>query len=406
MNILVLSHRVPFPPNKGEKIRTFHQVQFLVAQGHDVTVLSPYEDEEERDYARDLEKCLAISVSMFPLKLKWLRLLRGLAQNLPLTVAFFYNRELQATFDQLISSGKYGAVLCSSSAMASYVFHNKKLAGPGSTSKVKLVMDFMDLDSDKWQQYQAQSGLPMKLVYRREAKLVNRLEKSCYELFDTCFFVSDKEAELFAHQLPESGKVRVMGNGIDTDLFYPDSTKQVSDHPVMLFTGVMNYKPNEDAVEWFVSSVWPDILTQWPDAEFIIGGMNPSQKVQQLGKKQGVTVTGFVEDIVPYYQKAHVFVAPFRLARGLQNKILQALACGLPVITTELGLEGIKAEVNEEILVAGSAPEFEAQVKRLLTDKQLYAKLSQKGPRLIHRDHSWNSLLNELAAALKERDFE
>jgi glycosyltransferase involved in cell wall biosynthesis len=171
----------------------------------------------------------------------------------------------------------------------------------------------------------------------------------------------------------------------------------------MLFTGVMNYKPNEDAVEWFVSAIWPGILAQWPDAEFIIVGMTPSQKVQQLGKKQGVTVTGFVEDIVPYYQKAHVFVAPFRLARGLQNKILQSLACGLPVVTTELGLEGINAEVGQDLLVADRAPTFLAEVKRLLTDESLYARLSRNGPQLVQRDHSWQSILQGLGTALEER---
>jgi glycosyltransferase involved in cell wall biosynthesis len=194
-----------------------------------------------------------------------------------------------------------------------------------------------------------------------------------------------------------------MGNGIDTDLFFPDPTKRHPGHPVMLFTGVMNYKPNEDAVEWFVSAIWPGILAQWPDAEFIIVGMTPSQKVQQLGKKQGVTVTGFVEDIVPYYQKAHVFVAPFRLARGLQNKILQSLACGLPVVTTELGLEGINAEVGQDLLVADRAPTFLAEVKRLLTDESLYARLSRNGPQLVQRDHSWQSILQGLGTALEER---
>lgn len=404
MKILVLSHRVPFPPNKGEKIRTFHQIQFLASRGHEIVVLSPYEGDAEPDFARALERELAVKVMMFPLKAKWLRLLGGLATNRPLTVSYFYSSELQKTFDDLVNSGECDAVLCSSSAMSSYVFRNKRLVNESGSSGTRLIMDFMDLDSDKWNQYRASYRLPMSLVYSREARLVRRLETRSYEAFDACFFVSENESRLFAEQLPESSKVRVMGNGIDTDVFFPDRTKQVSGHPVFLFTGVMNYRPNEDAVEWFVDAVWPGILSEWPEAEFIIAGMDPSPKIQQLGKKTGITVTGFVKDIVPYYQKATVFVAPFRLARGLQNKILQSLACGLPVVTTTLGLEGIKAKEGTDLLVADGGKEFTTKIKRLMTEPSLYRQLSENGPRLIQREHSWSSILEDLADAVEVRD--
>lgn len=406
MKILVLSHRIPFPPNKGEKIRTFHQIQFLASRGHEIVVLSPYENGGELGFARELEQELAVKVMMFSLKAKWLRLLRGVATNQPLTVSYFYSADLQRAFDKLVNSSAYDAVICTSSAMSSYVFRNAQLGSQGRASSIRLVMDFMDLDSDKWSQYQTSSRLPMSLVYAREAKLVKRVERRSYEAFDACFFVSDNEAVLFARQLPENSRVRVMGNGIDTSQFFPDPTQQVADHPVFLFTGVMNYKPNEDAVEWFVTSVWPAIRAEWPEAEFIIAGMEPSPRIQQLGKEPGITVTGFVEDIVPYYQKATIFVAPFRLARGLQNKILQSLACGLPAVTTALGLEGINAKEGEDILVANKETEFRSEIKRLLTDPVLYRKLSENGPRLIQQEHSWSSILEDLANVIEVRNSE
>ncbi|WP_152206334.1 TIGR03087 family PEP-CTERM/XrtA system glycosyltransferase [Marinobacter changyiensis] len=406
MKILVLSHRIPFPADKGEKIRTFHQVQFLASRGHDVVVLSPYEDDGEQNFARDLAKHLTVKVLMFPLMAKWLRLIRGLAKKLPLSVACFYNHRLQTAFDKLVGSGECDVVICTSSAMAAYVFRNPKLADRSGSPKVRLIMDFMDLDSDKWRQYQKASSFLMSLVYGREAKLISRWEKHSYERFDDCFFISGCEVELFARQLPESRHLKIMGNGIDTDIFFPRRLEERPHWPVFLFTGVMNYKPNEEAVLWFVNSIWDRIKGQWPDAEFFVAGMDPGVRIQGLGRKPGITVTGFVQDIVPYYHNASVFIAPLRIARGVQNKILQALACGLPVITTRLGAEGIKARHREDILVADSDDDFFDAIKQVLEDKVLYERLAQNGPLLIHRDYNWGSMLEELNRAVEIRDRE
>jgi sugar transferase (PEP-CTERM/EpsH1 system associated) len=397
VKILVLSHRIPFPPNKGEKIRTFHQIQFLAACGHEVLVLSPYEEKEELTFAKELESSLGIKVLMFPLKAKWRRLAQGLATNQSLTVSNFYNQGMQDAFDDIIDAEHCNAVICTSSAMSSFVFKNTALMNLSNKPLIRLVMDFMDLDSDKWAQYKSKATFPMRLVYGREAKLVNVVEKRSYQRFDDCFFISENEVSLFSDQLPESSKLKVLGNGIDSTLFFPAKQADRPCQPVLLFTGVMNYKPNEDAVQWFVDSVWDDVKAEWPNAEFVIAGMDPSPGIQQLGKKPGITVTGFVDDIVPYYQKADVFVAPFRIARGVQNKILQALACGLPVVTTQLGLEGIKAEPEQDVLVANTAASFFEAIQQLLTEKALCEKLSENGPKFIQQHHSWNSVLQDLA---------
>ncbi|MBZ2167676.1 TIGR03087 family PEP-CTERM/XrtA system glycosyltransferase [Marinobacter sp. F4216] len=405
MKIIVLSHRVPFPPNKGEKIRTFHQIQYLASRGHDVVVLAPYESAKEIEYAVALEKKLAIRVQMFPLNSKIARLARGFVTNQALTASCFYCARLQRTFDELVGSRSIDAVLCTGSAMAPYVFRNKSLMGAPWKAEVRLLMDFMDLDSDKWRQYQTSSSLPMSLVYGREAKLISAIEKQSYQVFDECFFVSANEIDLFAAQLPESSRLRVLGNGIDTKLFFPLRRTANPRKPVFLFTGVMNYKPNEDAVQWFVETIWDDIKKEWPEAQFVVAGMNPSSKIRELGKKPGIVVTGFVDDIVPYYQKADVFVSPFRFARGVQNKILQALACGLPVVTTQMGLEGINAKPDEEILVANTGEEFAEAIRRLLTDAELSQRFSENSPHYIQRNHSWDSILEDLVASLETRTY-
>lgn len=404
MKIVVLSHRIPFPANKGEKIRTFHQIQYLADCGHEITVLAPYEHAEEISYGKALEERLKIKTIMFPLRPKWLRLARGLVTNDALTLSYFYSAGLQKTFDRLVSSGDYDTVLCTGSAMAPYVFRNPELTGRDKPVPLRLIMDFMDLDSDKWRQYQASSGLPMKLVYWREARLINRVELRSYQRFDECFFISANEVDLFSRQLPENRKLSVLGNGINTSSFFPVREEDAARKPTFLFTGVMNYKPNEDAVLWFVDALWERIKKEWPDAEFIIAGMDPSSRVKQLGRLPGIAVTGFVEDIVPFYQKADVFVAPFRLARGVQNKILQALACGLPVITTRIGLEGINATQGEDLLVADTEQEFFEATKQILENDKLYDSLSLNGAELIQREYSWDSVLQGLARAIEVKD--
>ncbi|EHJ05151.1 TIGR03087 family PEP-CTERM/XrtA system glycosyltransferase [Marinobacter manganoxydans] len=404
MKIVVLSHRIPFPANKGEKIRTFHQIQYLADCGHEITVLAPYEHAEEISYGKALEERLKIKTIMFPLRPKWLRLARGLVTNDALTLSYFYSAGLQKTFDRLVSSGDYDTVLCTGSAMAPYVFRNPELTGRDKPVPLRLIMDFMDLDSDKWRQYQASSGLPMKLVYGREARLINRVELRSYQRFDECFFISANEVDLFSMQLPENRKLSVLGNGINTSSFFPVREEDAARKPTFLFTGVMNYKPNEDAVLWFVDVLWERIRAEWPDAEFIIAGMDPSSRIKQLGKLPGITVTGLVEDIVPFYQKADIFVAPFRIARGVQNKILQALACGLPVITTRLGLEGINATPGEDILVADTEQEFFEAIKKILETETLYNSLSLNGAELIQREYSWDSVLQGLARAIEVKD--
>ena len=162
----------------------------------------------------------------------------------------------------------------------------------------------------------------------------------------------------------------------------------------------MDYLPIEDAVLWFVKSCWQQIITNWPEAKFLIVGMQPSQRIQQLAKLPGITVTGYVSDILPFYHQADIFIAPFRLARGVQNKILQAMACGLPVLTTSLGAEGIACSTGEHLLIANTEAEIIENISMLLTDEVLANKLSLAGPKLIQQKYSWEGALKELPELL------
>jgi sugar transferase (PEP-CTERM/EpsH1 system associated) len=285
--------------------------------------------------------------------------------------------------------------------MAVYVEKAGLFNSPGRACT--LLMDFMDLDSDKWQQYADHASWPMRWVYQREAKLVCRAEHQIYQQFDHCFFISDNEVQLFARQLYDASKVSALANGLDTSAFYPATYPANPTPPVFLFVGVMNYKPNEDAVLWFVESMWPEVRKRHPDARFVIAGMSPSSRIQQLAEQKGVEVTGYVDDILPYFHKASIFIAPFRLARGVQNKILQAMACGLPVITTPLGAEGIDCEPGVHLLTAVTDADFIDRIEQVLQDSEIRSTLQSKGPELIRQHYSWEGVLQMLPHWLEYR---
>jgi len=406
LNILFLAHRVPFPPNKGEKIRTFNQLKYLSENNNKISVCAPLEQSNELDFFNVLADKYCQHVIYGELTNKPVRLLKGLLTGKALSVANFYAADLQNKFDELLKTNQFDAVIATSSAMAEYIYKSKVLSG--LKRKPLLIMDFMDLDSDKWRQYADSSRWPMKWVYQREAKLLSCYEQQTTNYFDTSFFIADAEVELFKSQHngvgeDSVGKVLTMGNGMDTELFIPVDKPPENESPVFIFTGVMDYKPNIDAVVWFVESIWGNVIKIYPKARFIIAGMNPSSAVKELVNITGVEVTGFVDDILPYYHQADYFVAPFRIARGVQNKVLQAFACGLPVISTSMGAEGIDCVQDEHILIANNEVEFLSAVEKLETDQMLREAIKKNALSLIHEYYSWQGKLQVLDEVLNDR---
>jgi sugar transferase (PEP-CTERM/EpsH1 system associated) len=402
VNILLLSHRVPFPPNKGEKIRTFHQLKHLRELGHHIHLFSPYEDKAELVHFNGLRESWCTSVEATPLKPKAMRLLTGLVKGQSMSVANFYDKTLQQKFDQFLSGNTVDTIICSASSVAEYIF--KSTALPTLDKKPLLIMDFMDVDSDKWGQYQQSSSFPMSMVYAREQRLLAKYEKKIVNQFDASYLIAQAEVTLFNQNVMQSDKVHVMGNGLDTSVFYPPKIKQPNPAPVFLFTGVMDYKPNEDAVIWFVNTCWPTITSEHPNAKFIIAGMSPSADINQLGNDKSIEVTGFVDDILPYYHQADIFVAPFRLARGVQNKVLQAFACALPVISTPMGAEGILCQADQDILIASTPDEFIAQANQLIAQPERARSIGQSALQIIKQHYSWPSQLQPLVNLLGSKD--
>ena len=407
LKVCVVSQRVPFPPNKGEKLRTYHQVEYLVSLGYNVEVLSLCESEEDKRFAEQLAEKLSIYVSVYQPGSKLARYGWALLNNLPISVGAFRAGDLQSAINDRLN-GNSDVMLLAASSLSHYVFSSPVYP----KSNCKLLMDFMDVDSDKWRQYADTSKFPMNWVYGRESKGVRALEATTNQKFDRCFLIAQEEAKLFHEQVDNSKQVIVLGNGLDFDAFYPASKKGAEKSeqtpPNFLFTGVMDYKPNIDAVLWFVKACWPIVRQSFPTAQFTIAGMNPTDEIKSLNGKDGIEVTGFVDEILPYFHGADVFVAPFRLASGVQNKVLQAAACALPIVTTPMGAEGIHFANKETMWIEDNAEDFVNACIDAVSSSSLgsssivspsKAQLSYEAIRL---EYSWEQKLLPLKEALEQ----
>jgi sugar transferase (PEP-CTERM/EpsH1 system associated) len=396
---LYLSQRIPFPPNKGEKIRTFHQIKYLLDNNHEIFLCCPYTTDEELDLIEQFKDLYGVHTLQHKLGPNFLRYISGLISHKALSVSNFYNLKLQKMVDELILSESFRNIVCTSSSMAEYVFKSSAIAG--KITKPKLVMDFMDLDSDKWKQYRDSSTLPMKWVYNREFKLLSKYEQNINRCFDICFFISQSEVDLFCKNNVCTVKPLAIGNGIDNEFFTPAIQMPYNNDPVFIFTGVMDYKPNIDSVLWFAENVWQKVIQKYPDSRFIIAGMNPVTEILALNNIKGIEVTGFVDDILPYYHQSDIFIAPLRIARGVQNKVLQAFSCGLPVIATSMGAEGIDYTDGTNILIADNPDSFFECIEQLVSNKLLYQSIKESALQLIKHNYSWDAQLTPLKNILE-----
>ena len=389
-NILFLVHRIPYPPDKGDKIRSWNILRYLTAR-HRVHLGCFIDDDRDWQFTDTLRDMTA-SAHFAGIKPKTARirgLISGLARGEALSLGYFRDRGMKAWVDDCLTTEKIDHVVVFSSPMAQYVI--------GKPAPV--VIDFVDVDSDKWTQYAAHKKFPEKWIYAREARTLLAFERRVAAAAKASLFVSPAEADLFRKLAPEvASTVHPMNNGVDLDYFSPDHAfEDVTEHegPVIAFTGAMDYWANVDAVRWFVDEVWPKVRQSRPDAAFCIVGGNPTAEVKELAKIEGVTVTGRVEDVRPYIARADVAVAPMRIARGVQNKVLEGVAMARPVVTTSQGLEGIDATPGRDLVLADGADAFAEAVLAVLDGGNGQA-LGENARRRMVEHYSWDASLSVL----------
>lgn len=392
MNILFLAHRIPFPPNKGDKIRSFNMIRHL-SQTHHVYLGTILDEKPDAEYLKKLKVyCKDIFADYFHKKTN---LLLNVFEKKPFSVANFYSAALQNYVDRILRSKKIDVIICFSSSMAEYVFRNP-LFKQNKLNHIKLIMDYIDLDSDKWLQYSRFTQFPLNLIYSEEQRRLFEYEKKINQTFHNSIFVSHREADLFKRIFPQAKNVSVIPNGVDTDFFQARPKSPGTHPPNLLFTGVMDYFANYDGVKWFCKQIFGKIKKEFPQVRFYIVGMRPLLRVKRLARIDGVHVTGYVEDIREYYWNADVCVIPLRIAKGLQNKLLEAMATGNAVVATSNAWNGIICKEDEDILLADSASRFSEQVIRLLNNKTRRQQIAQNAVRTIQEFYSWDKNLKEL----------
>lgn len=360
--LLYLVHRIPYPPNKGDKIRSFHFLKALAEQ-YEVYLGTFIDDPDDKQYVDALKPYCKDSfcVDLQP-KLAKLLSLRGFLTGEALSLPYYRNTALQAWVDKTVVEHNIQHALIFSSPMAQYLENH---------SAVSLVADFVDVDSDKWRQYAGSKSWPASWVYRREAEKLLDFETHTAGLAKTTLFVSEREAELFRQLSPKhANKVSFVNNGVDTDFFDPALSFNSPFAPTetsMVFTGAMDYWANVDAVVWFARQVFPLVKQQIPEARFYIVGSKPTGAVLQLADEDSsVIVTGRVDDVRNYVFHAGLVVAPLRIARGIQNKVLEAMAMAKPIVATSAAMEGIPANSSLQIALADEPTEFAGQVVDIL----------------------------------------
>lgn len=386
MNILFLAQRVPYPPNKGDKTRSFHIIKHL-SQRHQIALACLADSEEERDYARELQSyCSSIDVCLLPALHAKLRTLLYLFSPTPLTRPYFYSPALMRIVRQKVQAEPFDLMFVYCSSMAQYVEHVRH---------IPKVIDFVDVDSEKWAQYANYTGFPWTWIYRSESRRLRRYERKLVQTFQHSFLVSEQEVQDFRRLVSSDGALTGITNGVASDLYAPSSEPYTPN--TLVFTGAMDYFANVETVRYFAHEILPLIRKTVPDVKFFIVGSNPAPELQELARTQpNIIVTGRVERVQPYVQKAAVFVAPMRIARGVQNKILETMAMGVPVVTNSLGFEGVSAVAGQDLFVEDQPAQFAQRVLQLFGDPELRRRIGQNARKTIETRYSWDANLTHM----------
>ena len=394
--LLYLVHRIPYPPDKGDKIRSYHLLVHLLKK-YQVYLGAFVDDEIDWQYQKKLEQlCGQVFLQKLDRKKSKFKSLSGFLTNKALTLPYYADSAMQSWVDNIIAQKDIKQVVVYSSAMAQYVdYKNKK--------SINRIIDFVDVDSDKWSQYSERKSWPMSWIYKREAQRLLDYELHIANTFNASVFVSQAEAAHFQQLSAKPlAKVDYYYNGVDTEYFSPrhsfESPFQSHENSIV-FTGAMDYWANEDAVIWFAQEIFPYLYTQDSNTRFYIVGARPSAAVQDLAQQKGIVVTGRVPDVRPFLAHSHFAVAPMRIARGIQNKVLEAMAMGCRVLLTTQGAEGIEARTGSEWLVADSVADIQYLASKLL-QHDVYEDMGKRAREFVLTHFNWETNLSRFDRVL------
>lgn len=388
MKIMVLTSRFPYPLEKGDKLRIYHQIVNL-AKDNEIVLCSLTDHEVSEEHLSHLRPYCA-SIHLFRLT-KWLiypRLLRWFLKGDSIQVGYFTNYIIRRKIRKLVFKEKPDHIYCQLVRMAEYVrdiFHVSK------------TLDYMDAFSKGMERRAADSPFPFNYVFKRESKFLRAYEAKVFYDFDLCTIISEQDRDYIKN--PYNDQIKVIPNGVNTSEFFFQETPKASVD--LLFVGNMSYYPNVKAAEYLVQKIGTLLNERGHSLQINIAGASPSPLVLGLASDK-VEVTGWVDDIVATYHNAKIFVAPLFHGSGLQNKILEAMACGVPVITTTQTNNAIMAEPGEELVLADNAEEFADAILRMLEDEVYFMELRTKARKFVEQNYSWDVFVSALLDEIKK----
>lgn len=383
MKILVLLSRFPYPLEKGDKLRAYHQIKEL-AKNHEIILCSLTDQPIHPEWTKELEK-YCTEIHTFKLKkplIYWNTIKQTLTQK-PFQVGYFYQRSIQKQINQLIEKSKPDHLYCQLIRTTEYV---------KNVHSIPKTVDFMDALSKGMERRAEISHGLRKWLFTIEGKRLSAYENRIFDYFNHHTIISEQDRNFINH--PQKNKIAIIENGISEDfLNYTNTPEKIYD---LVFTGNMNYAPNIECAEYLVNDIFPLLLKQKPHIKLLLAGANPNQRVKNLENKQNIFVSGWVEDIRESYAQGKIFVAPLFIGTGLQNKLLEAMAIGLPVVTTSLANNALAAVDNESILIAKDAYSFANHIFNLLDNSELWGKIAQNGHNFVASKFDWQNSVKKL----------
>ena len=398
MKILYLAHRIPYPPDKGDKIRSYYEVRYL-GERHSVALVAFVDDPADLRHVETLRRwCASVDVIYRSPRAARILGLRALLDGRALSVAAFDSGRLRRIARERAAG--VDAIVALSSVMAQY-------APPGTPAAT--IADFVDIDSEKWRLYASRRPWPLSWLYALEADRLGRFEAAMARAWDETLLVSEREAASL-RRLATEARVTILPIGLDVDAFTPAPPV---DEPSLVFTGAMDYFPNVDGISYFCDEILPRVREAIPAARISVVGRNPAREVLRLAERPGVTVTGAVADVRPYLHAAAVAVAPLRISRGVQLKILEAMASGLPVVGSSSAMEGLHAPEDAGLVAADDPARFADAVIAYLRDPGLRRAAGARSRAYVERHCRWEqqglrleAIIAARVAARRTRDLE
>ncbi len=386
--VLFLTHRVPYPPDRGDRIRAFHILQFL-ARRYDVS-LAAVSDEPVTAEQMQVIEGFAERVAVQRINPRWskVRGLLSLAAGGAVTPSYFYRNALARTIESWHQATPFDAVITLCTGMIQYARHIPRPA--------RQILDLVDVDSAKWNEYARHSKAPMRWIYAAEAKRLRDIEAGSRDQLDGIAVVSDAEAATYRAEVGNHVGLTTLRHAVDVDYHQPMMDAGARGSKTIVFIGVLNYKPNVEGIRWFVQNVMPALRQRVPDMKLQIIGRHPSPQVLELGNEANVEVVGSVPDVRPYLNDAIACIAPLQIARGVQTKVLEAMASSRVAVCSVGAAQGIHAEDDRHLLICKTPQQWAAALERVINDDTLRTRIAGEARRRIEEQYRWDKCYEPL----------